>query len=228
MADKSASNRRPAHNAPVLVVGLGRFGASTAEQLVKQGREVLAIERDPTLVQKWSGQLTHVVEADATNIDALRQLGAQEFSSAVVGVGTSIESSVLITVNLVDLGIEHLWVKAITPSHGKILSRIGANHVIYPEADAGRRAAHLVGGRMLDFIEFDDGFAIVKMYPPKETQGFTLGESQVRSKYGVTVVGVKSPGEDFTYARPETKVSSRDMLIVSGHVDLLERFAARP
>jgi trk system potassium uptake protein TrkA len=216
------------HNAPVLVIGLGRFGASVAETLVKQGREVLAIERSPELVQQWASTLTHVVAADATNIDALRQLGAQEFSSAVVGVGTSIESSVLITVNLVDLGIEHLWVKAITPSHGKILTRIGANHVIYPEADAGVRAAHLVGGRMLDFIEFDDGFAIVKMYPPKETQGFTLAESQVRSKYGVTIVGVKSPGEDFTYAVPNTMVTRRDVLIVSGHVDLLERFAARP
>jgi trk system potassium uptake protein TrkA len=210
------------------VIGLGRFGAATAEQLVKQGREVLAIERDGQLVQKFAGTLTHVVEADATNIDALRQLGAQEFTAAVVGVGTSIESSVLITANLVDLGIDHLWVKAITPSHGKILKRIGANHVIYPEADAGQRAAHLIGGRMLDFIEFDDGFAIVKMYPPKETQGFTLAESSVRSKYGVTIVGVKSPGEDFTYAQANTKVSGRDMLIVSGHVDLLERFAARP
>ncbi|KPN21751.1 MULTISPECIES: potassium channel family protein [Arthrobacter] len=219
---------RPPHNAPVLVIGLGRFGSATAEQLVKQGREVLAIERDPDLVQKASGKLTHVVQADATNIDALKQLGAQDFSAAVVGVGTSIESSVLITVNLVDLGIEHLWVKAITPAHGKILTRIGANHVIYPEAAAGQRAAHLVGGRMLDFIEFDDDFAIVKMYPPKETQGFTLRESNVRSKYGVTVVGVKSPGEDFTYAQADTKVSSRDMLIVSGHVDLLERFASRP
>ena len=219
---------RPPHNAPVLVIGLGRFGSATAEQLVKQGREVLAIERDPDLVQKASGKLTHVVQADATNIDALKQLGAQDFSAAVVGVGTSIESSVLITVNLVDLGIEHLWVKAITPAHGKILTRIGANHVIYPEADAGQRAAHLVGGRILDFIEFDDDFAIVKMYPPKETQGFTLRESNVRSKYGVTVVGVKSPGEDFTYAQADTKVSSRDVLIVSGHVDLLERFASRP
>ena len=212
----------------MLVIGLGRFGAATAEQLVRQGREVLAVERDPALVQKASSILTHVVQADATNIEALKQLGAEDFSAAVVGVGTSIESSVLITVNLVDLGIEHLWVKAITPAHGKILTRIGANHVIYPEADAGRRAAHLVGGRMLDFIEFDDGFAIVKMYPPKETQGFTLGEANVRAKYGVTVVGVKSPGEDFTYAQPDTKVSSRDTLIVAGHVDLLERFAARP
>ena len=131
----------------MLLIGLGRFGAAVGEQLVAQGREVMAIERDPALVQKWAGSLTHVVEADATDIETLRQLGAQEFATAVVGVGTSIESSVLITVNLVDLGIEHLWVKAITASHGKILTRIGANHVIYPEADAGRRTARSRAGR---------------------------------------------------------------------------------
>ncbi|SFV19988.1 potassium channel family protein, partial [Micrococcus terreus] len=165
------AENRPDPHAPVLVIGLGRFGSAVAEQLVDQGREVMAIERDPALVQRFAGTLTHVVEADATNVEALRQLGAQEFSTAVVGVGTSIESSVLITVNLVDLGIGHIWVKAITPAHGKILRRIGANHIIFPEHDAGVRAAHLVGGRMLDFIEFDDDFAIVKMYPPTETVG---------------------------------------------------------
>ena len=222
------AENRPDPHAPVLVIGLGRFGSAVAEQLVAQGREVMAIERDPALVQRFAGTLTHVVEADATDAEALRQLGAQEFSTAVVGVGTSIESSVLITVNLVDLGVGHIWVKAITPAHGKILRRIGANHVIYPEHDAGVRAAHLVGGRMLDFIEFDDDFAIVKMYPPAETVGFTLAESNVRAKYGVTVVGVKTPGEDFTYAQPDTTVGPRDTLIVSGHTDLLERFAARP
>jgi trk system potassium uptake protein TrkA len=116
----------------VLLIGLGRFGAAVGEQLVAQGREVMAIERDPALVQKWAGSLTHVVEADATDIETLRQLGAQEFATAVVGVGTSIESSVLITVNLVDLGVAHIWVKAITPAHGKILRRIGAHHVIFP------------------------------------------------------------------------------------------------
>ncbi|MFW0107538.1 potassium channel family protein [Rothia sp. P7181] len=220
--------KRTVHNAPVLVIGLGRFGASTAAQLRRQNKEVLAVEKDAVKVQKWAGLLTHVVEADATDIDALRQLGAGDFTSAVVGVGTSVEASVLITANLVDLGIERIWAKAITPAHGKILSRIGAHNVVFPEADAGRRAAHLVSGRLLDYIEFDDDFAIVKMYPPKETQGFTLAESDVRGKYGVTIVGVKSPGEDFTYATPDTKVTSRDLLIVSGQVDLIERFAARP
>lgn len=219
---------RPSHNAPVLVIGLGRFGASTAQQLRRQNKEVLAVERDPATVQKWSGALTHVVEADASDIDALRQIGAEDFGAAVVGVGTSIESSVLIVANLVDLGIPRIWAKAITPAHGKILSRIGAQHVIYPEADAGRRAAHLVSGRLLDYIEFDDDFAIVKMYPPKETHGFTLAEADLRNRYGVTIVGVKPPGEDFTYATPQTKITSRDVLIVSGQVDLIERFAARP
>lgn len=212
----------------MLVIGLGRFGSATAAQLVRQNKEVLAVEKDPVLVQKWSGDLTYVVEADATDMNALRQLGAQDFTAAVVGVGTSVEASVLITANLVDLGIERIWAKAITPSHGKILSRIGAHRVVYPESDAGVRAAHLVSGRLLDFIEFDDDFAIVKMYPPKETHGFTLSESDVRSKYGVTIVGVKSPGEEITYATPDTRVSSRDLLIVSGQVDLIERFAARP
>ena len=214
-----------AHNDPVLVIGLGRFGSAVAAQLRVQNKEVLAIEKDPELVQKWSGVLTHVVSADATDIDTLHQLGADDFGSAVVGVGTSIEASVLITANLVDLGVERIWAKAITPAHGKILERIGAHHVVYPEADAGRRAAHLVSGRLLDYIEFDDDFAIAKMRPPKETHGFTLAESDIRAKY---VVGIKSPGEDFTYADATTRIHSRDILIVSGQVDLIERFAARP
>ena len=221
------AENRPDPHAPVLVIGLGRFGSAVAEQLVAQGREVMAIERDPALVQRFAGTLTHVVEADATDAEALRQLGAQEFSTAVVGVGTSIESSVLITVNLVDLGVGHIWVKAITPAHGKILRRIGANHVIYPEHDAGVRAAHLVGGRMLDFIEFDDDFAIVKMRPPREVQGMTLADSDIRQRFGVTVVGVKSPGKDFTYAVPETMVAAHDLLIVSGRTGQIEKFSQR-
>jgi trk system potassium uptake protein TrkA len=216
------------HEDAALVLGLGRFGSAIADALSRLGHEVLAVERDAELVQEWAGRLTHVVEADATNIDALRQLGSQEFPIAVVGIGTSIEASVLATANLVDLGTKQIWAKAITPSHGRILERIGAHHVVYPEADAGERVAHLVSGKLLDYIEFDDGFAIVKMRPPKETQGFTLSESGIRRKYGVTVVGVKSPGEDFTYALPDTRVTSHDLLIVSGHTELIERFAARP
>lgn len=215
-------------NSPVLIIGLGRFGTATADQLIRLDREVLAIDKDAGLVQKWAGKLTHVVQADATNPDALRQIGAGDFQVAVVGVGSSIEASVLATANLADLGVQQIWAKAISAPHGRILARIGAHHVVYPEADAGNRVAHLVNGRLLDFIEFDDGFAIVKMRAPKETQGFTVAESRIRDKYGVVVVGVKSPGAEFTYAVPETRISAHDLLIVSGDVELIERFAARP
>ena len=216
---------RIAHNAPVLVIGLGRFGAATAGQLQRLDREVLAIDEDLGLVQKWSERVTHAVQADARQIDALRQIGAQDFSIAVVAVGSSIEASVLITANLVDLKVPQIWAKAISQSHGKILARIGANHVIYPEAEAGERVAHLVSGRMLDFIEFDDDFAIVKMYPPKPIRGIPLSESQVRRKHGITVVGVKSPGAEFTYATPDTVISNHDLIIVSGHSTAIEKFA---
>jgi trk system potassium uptake protein TrkA len=213
------------HDAPVLVIGLGRFGAAVAGQLQRLDREVLAIDPDANLVQKWSERVTHAVQADARSIDALRQIGAQDFAIAVVAVGSYIEASVLITANLVDLKIPQIWAKANSQSHGKILARIGANHVIYPEAEAGERVAHLVSGRMLDFIEFDDDFAIVKMYPPKPIRGIPLSESQVRRKYGITVVGVKSPGKDFTYATPDTVVSNHDLIIVSGNSSDIEKFA---
>ncbi|MBX3093303.1 MAG: TrkA family potassium uptake protein [Cryobacterium sp.] len=215
------------HNAPVLVIGLGRFGAGAAGQLDRLGREVLAIDENAALVQKWSDRITHTVRADARQIDALRQIGAADFSVAVVAVGSSIEASVLITANLVDLGVPQIWAKAISQSHGKILARIGANHVIYPEAEAGERVAHLVSGRMLDFIEFDDDFAMVKMYPPKSVRDMPLSESDIRRKYGVTVVGVKTPGQDFTYATAETVISNRDLIIVSGKSSAIEEFAAR-
>src|SRR5699024_10603342 len=140
-----------------------------------------------------------------------------------------IEDSVLTTANLVDLGVGQVWAKAISRSHGKILHRIGAHHVLYPESDAGRRGAHRVSSRMMQSIEFDEGhFAAVTMRPPRGVQGFTLSESGVRDEYGVTIVGIKSPGRDFTYADPSTRVGKQDLLIVAGHVELLGRFAGRP
>jgi trk system potassium uptake protein TrkA len=217
---------RVKHNAPVLVIGLGRFGAATAGELDRLDREVLAIDTDAALVQKWADRVTHTVQADARSIETLRQIGAEDFSVAVVAVGSSIEASVLITANLVDLKLPQIWAKAISQSHGKILERIGANHVIYPEAEAGERVAHLVSGRMLDFIEFDDDFALVKMFPPKPIRGLKLGDAGVRSKYKVTIVGVKSPGKPFTYATADTTVSDHDLIIVSGASPDIERFAA--
>lgn len=210
----------------IAVIGLGRFGGQVAASLERLGHEVLAIDRNAALVQHWSDKLTHVVEADSTDEEALRQLGLAEFPRAVVGIGTGIEASVLTAISLVDLGVKEIWAKALTAKHGKILTRIGAHHVVYPEAAMGERVAHLVTGKMIDFIEFDDGYAIVKTRAPAEAVGHTLAESALRAKYGVTVVGIKRSGSDFTYARPDTTVAAGDLLIVSGETTKVERFAA--
>ncbi len=214
------------HEGSVLVVGLGRFGSALAEDLQRLGHDVLAVDASGTLVQEWSDRLTHVVQADATNEAAMRQLGADGFTVAVVAIGTGIEASVLSTGVLIDLGVREVWAKAITASHGRILERIGAGHVVYPERDTGKRVAHLISGKLIDYIEFDDGFAIAKLRAPREAHGRTLAEAALRSRYGVTVVGVKRPGQDFTYAQPDTRVGAGDLLIVSGATNLVEKFAA--
>ena len=220
--------RKPAAASPgsVLVIGLGRFGGAVADSLVRLGHEVLAIDEDGTIVQSWASRLTHVVQADSTNSDALSRLGVAEFEKAVVAIGTDIEASLMTVLALSELRVPDIWAKALSAKHGRLLERTGAHHVIYPEVAMGERVAHLVTGQMIDFIEFDDGFAIVKTRAPKESFNRTLAESALRSKYGVTVVGVKRPKTDFTYARPETVIQPGDLLIVSGATDLVERFAA--
>ena len=195
-----------------LVIGLGRFGSAVAVTLDKLGYEVLAVEKDSRRVQQFSGRIP-VVEADASSLEALNQLGARDFYSAVVGIGSSLEASVLITANLVDIGIR----------------RIGAQHVVAPESDAGQRTAHLVGGRMIDYIEMDkDGFAIMKLRPPKEVCGFTLSELDLRGRYGVNVLGILRPGAPFEYADATTRINREDTIVVSGDTRLLEYFANRP
>jgi trk system potassium uptake protein TrkA len=208
-----------------VVIGLGRFGKSLALELMNEGTEVLGIDSDPKTVQNLAGRLTHVVEADSTNEEALRQLSVHEFSRAVVGVGSNLEASILTSSILVNFGIRNIWAKAISHSHARILTQLGVHHAVRPEHDMGKRVAHLVRGRMLDYIEFDDGYAIVKTTPPLSIVDIPLGESRVRSKYGVTIVGIKRKGEDFTHATPDTVVQDGDLVIVSGPEKGVERFS---
>lgn len=217
---------RPQDNG-ILVLGLGRFGGAIAETLVKLGHEVLAADIDHKIVQSYAGRLTHVVEADTTDEEALRQLGVDEFDRAVVAIGTNIEASILTTSVLVDLGVETIWAKAITSAHGRILERVGATRVVRPEHEMGERVAHLVVDRAMNYIEFEDGFALVETKPPRQYVGKTLGEAGIRKAHGVTVVCIKRRGEDFTYATADTVIGDDDLLIVAGKTQLAERFAAR-
>lgn len=212
--------------ASVVVIGLGRFGSAVAESLVRLGQEVLAIEEDQTLVERWADELTHVVRADSTDDEALRQLGVGDFDRAVVAIGADIEASVLTVLALAEAGVDDIWAKAITPKHGQILERVGAHHVVYPEYSMGERVAHMLTGRMIDYIQFDDAFSIARTNAPELTWDMTLAESAPRTHHGVTIVGVKRGGEDFTYARPETQVHRHDQLIVSGPTEAVEKFCS--
>ncbi|RNL83511.1 potassium channel family protein [Halostreptopolyspora alba] len=213
------------HDKRVLVIGLGRFGSSLGLELVKHGWEVLGMDSSPRLVQYYSEALTHTVVADATDDEALRQVGADEFKRAVVGIGTHLEESILATSLLVDMGVPDIWAKATSRRHGRILQQIGTHHVVLPEHDMGERVAHLVSGRMLDYIELEEDFALGKTRAPRELLGRKLGETGVRSKRGITVVCIKRHGEAFTYATAETIPQKGDIIVVAGKTNDVERFA---
>jgi trk/ktr system potassium uptake protein len=207
-----------------IVIGLGRFGGGLATTLVGMGHEVLGVDADPKLVQQFSGTLTHVVEADSTDEQAMRQLGAGEFESAIVAIGTDIEASILTTSVLADLGVARIVAKAVTEPHGRILERVGAHRVVFPERDMGIRVGHSLAGSILDYFELDPGFAIVETSAPKELVGKSLAAAEVRKRYGITVVCIKPEGSSFTYATPETVVNEGDILVVAAEKRRAEAF----
>lgn len=217
----SADSRKP-----VLVIGLGRFGSAVACTLERIGHEVLGVDTDPEIVRDHKDLLTQVVEADCTEPETLRRLGAKEFDTAVVAIGTNVEASLLTVLALVDLGLPNIWAKANTDRHGRILERTGAHHVVFPEQKMGERVAHLVNERLLDFISFSDEFAIARLKAPDVIVGLPLVTSQCRKKFDVTVVGVKRTGEDFIHAVPDTIIFPDDELVVSGRIGNIERFSA--
>ncbi|MEU7000229.1 TrkA family potassium uptake protein [Nonomuraea sp. NPDC046570] len=211
-------------NDPVVVIGLGRFGSSLALELVRRGTEVLAIDHRAKVVQSLAGQITQIAVADSTDIEALRQLGVPDFYRAVVAIGGDLEASILTASLLVELEIDDVWAKAVSKQHGRILNRLGVQHVVFPEHDMGERVAHLVSGRLIDYMQVDENFALITTRPPKEFVGIPLGRSNLRRKFGVTIVAVKSEGEEFTYATADTELDYSDIIIVSGRTEAVERF----
>ena len=205
-----------------MLIDLGRFGTAVALELTRRGIEVLAIDSSPKRVQGLAGRLTQVVTADCADVGALRQLGVPDFYRAVVAIGSDIEASILVTSLLIELEIDDVWAKAISDHHGRILRRIGAHHVVYPEVEMGERVAHLVSGRMLDYMSVDEDFALATIHPPREVIGMPLGESRIRSKHGITVVAVKRPDGTFTDASYDTTLSYDDIILVVGRENDIE------
>ena len=146
----------------------------------------------------------------------------------VVAIGTDLESSILTTAVLVELGIADIWVKALSQQHGTILERIGAHHVVLPEHDMGERVAHLVSGRLLDYIELAPDWVLARTKPARELVGVPLGETGLRAKHRVTVVSVRPQGKtQFTHAGVDTVLSYGDDIVIVGHPADVERFVER-
>lgn len=225
MADRQLAHPRLRAGDAIIVIGLGRFGSAVASTLEEMGHEVLGVDLSESIVADHAEQLSHVMAADTTRIETLRQIGAAEMGAAVVAIGNDVEASILTTAGLVDLGVEQIWAKALSEPHSRILERIGATRVVFPERDVGVRVAHRVTGRMLDWIEVDKGFALVETVAPTEMVGHALGETGARQRYGVTIVCIKPVGSAFTYATADTVVREGDLLLVAGEARAAEAFA---
>lgn len=200
-----------------LVIGLGRFGTSIAQTLYESGEEVLAIDINGELVQDVinNKMIENGLILDATDSKALSELAVDEYDIAFVCTG-EIEASIMITLNLKELGVKKIIAKAVTKSHGKVLAKIGATKVIYPEEYMGRRVAQLaMEPNMIEHIRFSHNFLLVEVKAPSIFVGKTLIESEIRKNYNATVVGIKKEDETFQ-PNPSayTKIEKGDMLLL--------------
>jgi len=213
------------HDGEFIVIGLGRFGSALATTLIEMGNEVLGIDADPIRVQEHSGVLTHVAEADTTSMKALRQLGVADSTTVAVCIGADVEASVLTTAALADLEVPNIWAKAFTEPHGRILARVGAHNVVFPEAEMGTRVAHLLTREFIEYIALDDDFILIETVTPSWLVGEPLGDTNLRRDYKVTIVCIKPDHGAFTYAESATVLGPNDLIVVAGHRADIERFA---
>jgi trk system potassium uptake protein len=208
----------------VAVIGLGRFGTALALELMASGTEVLGIDGNEEVVQSLNGQLTQVVRADSTKSEALLQLAVNEFDRVVVAIGSDIQASILTTSVLLGFGVPQIWAKAVSDPHGQILQQLGVHHVIFPEKDMGRRVAHLVRGAALDYIEVDKDYVIVKMSPNSLIAGKPLGETHLKTKFGVTVMAYRNGKDGWISADSSTVLTPDDTILVAGSARKAEEF----
>ncbi len=218
------TRKRDFHSANVAIIGLGRFGESLALELVAGGHQVLGVDYDEKIVQSMADRLTHVVSADTTDEETLKELGLADMDCAVVAIGADLEASILTASLLLQLGVKQVWAKANSAAHGKILKQLGVQHVIFPEFEMGRRVAHMVSGESLDYVHIDEDFVMVKSICPASFAGQSLAELKIRGTYGVTVVAYSHAGAPYQPAFPETVLNDGDLLVVAGRKKPLDSF----
>ena len=211
-----------------VIIGLGRFGSSVAKTLYALGHDVLAIDSNEDLVQEISDSVTHAVQMDATDENALRTLGLRNFDVAVVTIGANIQASVMATLLVKDMGIKYIRAKGNSDLHAKVLYKIGADRVILPEKDMGVRVAHnLVSSSILDYIELSPDYSIIEIESPKEWYGKSMKELSLRSKYGINVMAIKRNNEVNISPDADDVINKDDIVVAIGSAEDLTKLEGK-
>lgn len=207
-----------------VVIGLGRFGSSVARTLAQGDYNVLAIDSDEERVHDIAEEVTHAVQADATDIGTLKTLGVRNFDVAVVSIGENVHSNILATLVLKELGVPFVVAKAQDELHGKVLEKVGADRVVFPERDMGIRIAHnLISSNVLDYIQFAPDYGIVEIVATDKMYGKTLAELQFRTNYGANVMAIKRGKDLHITPGALDKVLEDDVLVVIGKNEDLDK-----
>lgn len=206
------------------VIGAGRFGTSVALSFAQMGHDVLVIDSDEKKIQELSDQVTHAVQADATNEHVLKALGITNFDAIVVGIGIDLQASILTSIILKELGAKYVLAKAQTSLHGKVLEKIGVNRVVFPERDMGLRIARsLSSTNILDFIDFSPDYSVTEFIATKKMLGKTLRELSLRAKHGVNVIAIRSGDKINISPLADDLIKKDDLLMVIGENKALEK-----
>lgn len=217
--------KREKRSRQYIVVGLGRFGRAIAETLCQDGAEVLGVDRRMDLVEDMRDSLTHAIQMDAMDRDALETLGVRDFDIAFVTMGSDIRASGTIVMLLKELGAKHIIAKAHDDFHGRMLEKLGADQVLFPERDMGRRIAHnLVSGNLIEFLELSTEYSMAEIRPREEWIGRALEDLSMRSALGINVVAIRSGDSINAMPQPETVIQKDDVLLVVIRDKLLETF----
>ncbi|MDY3128273.1 MAG: TrkA family potassium uptake protein [Corynebacterium sp.] len=208
---------------PVVVIGLGRFGLALATELVEHGVEVFGIDNQDKVVKEHARMLTDAAVANTTDPEVLQQLGIDEVAHVVVAIGSHLEDSILTVSNLVEAGAKDIWAKADSEAHARILTQLGAHHVIRPERDTGRRVAHLLGGQCYEFAQLDSNYGVIKMTPPASLLSQPIDVTAVWDTQQVQVISVKK--SSWEPVRDGMQLSPQDMIMVAGSPRALEAFS---
>lgn len=208
-----------------IIIGIGKFGESIATNLYKMGHDVLAVDIDEERVQHIANKVTHAVQADATEEGTLEALGVKHFDGAVVTIGESVQASILITLLCKELGIRHVLAKAQNELHAKVLYKIGADRVVFPERDMGLRVAHsLVSTSFLDYIELTPDYSIVELKAAKDWQGKSLKDLNIRAEYGINIMAIKQDDKVVVSPAADDVIQRDDVLVVIGKAEDINRF----